>query len=541
MVIAAVSISWSIPAFPGAEGFGANAEGGRGGAIIEVTNLNDNGAGSFRAALNASGPRIVVFRTGGTIELKNGIDITEPYITIAGQTAPGGGITLKCDSLFAGAPLKIKAHDVVIRYLRFRSGQKTIEADSGDALSLVYGYNIIIDHCSISWATDECLGMWIDTAIGGHEIRDVTVQWCILSEGLIADMVDWHSMGSLLGHGVLNLSVHHNLYASNNERNPRIKTNGVVDFVNNVIYNYGDYPGQCTDEYSQVPINYVGNYVKSGPNSRLSAYELRLLQTTGNGFSVYVKDNIGPHRTNDSQADNLVIPAAERQYLTTTRHSAPLVTTTSAMLAYQQVLANAGVQLHVQDSVDKRIMNEVINHTGSIILSPSEVGGWPVLAMGTPPIDSDHDGMPDEWENSKALNPMNPADANQDPNHNGYTNIEEYLNELGNFWLDSLPSLQVLPANFVIAYAENTFLTNYPNPFNPRTNIVFNLPSGNSTAGKNYRLRIYNSYGQLVHSRSFSNNMGSVIWNAQGLNSGVYFVEVRGGNSVASKTIVLTK
>ncbi|MBW3538701.1 MAG: hypothetical protein KY476_00375 [Planctomycetes bacterium] len=222
-----------LPAFPGAEGFGAHTPGGRGGRVLEVVNLDDDGPGSLRAAIVAEHPRIIVFRIGGTIELPSPLAITHPFVTIAGQTAPGGGITLKSGAKNLYAPLQIKTHDVVIRHIRSRPGPGAIpppghEGSNVDALTIADlqrpVYNVIIDHCSFSWSVDEVVNSWYDA-------RDVTVQWCIMAEGLDRpqDRPGAGSKGPLFGgKGSDRISVHHNLIAHNVGRNPMIKATGLV-------------------------------------------------------------------------------------------------------------------------------------------------------------------------------------------------------------------------------------------------------------------------------------------------------------------------
>ncbi|MFZ2403686.1 MAG: hypothetical protein WAW41_01015, partial [Methylobacter sp.] len=227
----------SLPAFPAAggfgaaEGFGAETPGGRGGKIIEVTNLNDSGTGSLRAALAASGPRIVVFRVSGTIVVKSKMSVTQPFLTVAGQTAPGEGITLKNDPSNDKMPLVINTHDVVLRFLRVRAGASSADAGNIDATDLGNAYNVVVDHCSFSWATDE-----VFTAGGAH---DFTLQWNAMYEGLnnASHPEGAHSKGLHLREtGTDHISVHHNLLAHNYDRNPNINSDGTVDLVNNVFY-----------------------------------------------------------------------------------------------------------------------------------------------------------------------------------------------------------------------------------------------------------------------------------------------------------------
>lgn len=425
----------SAPAFPGAEGFGANSVGGRGGRVIEVTNLNDSGPGSLRAAIEAEEPRIVVFRTGGTIELQSSLDVRNPFITIAGQTAPGGGIALKNHPSNEGTPLRVFTHDVVIRYIRSRPGAATQETCCLDGIEILgnSAYNVIIDHCSASWSTDETMSTWYDP-------HDITIQWSIISEALFNSTHEKgpHSAGLMLGSdGSYNISIHHNLFAHNSERNPRIKTSGLVDFVNNVVYNYGVLAGYLSNDYSHLPANFVGNFFKMGSDST-STHEIELSPPGSFTFSLYVSGNIGPHRPSDDLEDWLVVAPEDREWVVPARHVAPPVTTTSAFEAYDQILVNAGATIGLdsqgnsywrRDAVDERIVNDVRNGTGGIINDPSEVGGWPELAAGTAPSDTDHDGMPNKWELLWGFHPCNSYDGPGDTDGDGYTNVEEYLNE----------------------------------------------------------------------------------------------------------------
>jgi pectate lyase len=432
-------IVWAAPsvsAFPGAEGFGARSVGGRGGRAIEVTNLNDHGPGSLRAALEARGSRIVVFRVGGTIELTTPLEITQPFITIAGQTAPGGGITLKHAATGKESTLDVLTHDVIIRYMRFRPGPSPPRPGMTDALG-IYGddtYNVIVDHCSFSWATDQNVGTWF----GAH---DITIQWSIIAEGLHCSTHEkgCHSMGMLLGSdGSYNISVHHNLFAHNHERNPCIKTSGLVDVVNNVIYNSWGTPTVVSDDFGKVPVNCVANYVKCGVDSNPDKHLITVVNVGDSGAELFVRGNILPVRPRDDMDEWLAVKPVARQWIVATRHSAPLVTTTSASEAYDDVLADAGATIGLdsqgnkywrRDAVDARILNDVRNGTGRIIDDPSEVGGWPRLAAGVAPRDSDHDGMPDNWEEIHGFDPQDSFDGPADTDGDGYTNLEEYLNE----------------------------------------------------------------------------------------------------------------
>jgi pectate lyase len=434
-----------VPAFPGVEGFGALAAGGRGGQVIEVTNLNDSGPGSFRAAVGAIGPRLVVFRVAGTIELTSSVLINSPYITIAGQTAPGGGITIRGVDSGIDTLINVVTHDVVIRYLTLRAGPPS----AGDGMEIMAlekhdTYNVVIDHNSMSWAVNRNLTTWYD-------VHDLSIQWNIFSEGLNCSIhpKGCHSKGVLLGGyasdedknepGATNISFHHNLMAHNGERNPLITTSGVVDVVNNVAYNpfwsFSDVDFQ--NQLTVIPANYTGNYFKAGPDTDSSKYSIDVASPPLLGAKIYVQGNIGPHRFDITQPEINIVGPEARSYIISVRNPAPMVTTTTAPEAYDQVLAGAGANMRVgcdgtflsrRDVIDERIVNDVRNGTGKIIDDPSEGGGYLTIPPATPCTDSDHDGMPDEWEKKYDLDPQNPSDGAQDLNSDGYTNLEEYLN-----------------------------------------------------------------------------------------------------------------
>ena len=432
------SSALALTAFPGAEGFGAETVGGRRGKVYEVTNLKDSGTGSFRAAIEASGPRIVVFRTGGIIKLNANLVIKNPYITIAGQTAPGGGITLK------GGELLVVTHDVIIRYITVRRGP----GGSNHALGIYSNgssnlYNIMIDHCSLSWGTDSVSETWY----GPHA---VTWQWTIFSEALDCSThpKGCHSKGVMLGgykasesggFGSYNLSLHHNLIAHVGERSPMVKSSGLADIVNNVQYNnYWTHSHvYMTSKHGTIPVNFVNNYFKKGPDSNTSQ-ALGVVDEGGSACSIYWSGNISYRRTNDSMSQTVDVKSSALPYITTTHHPVSMpVTTTSAFEAYDQVLADSGNNKGLncdgtffsrRDAIDQRVANDVKQGTGRIIDDPSDVGGWPSIAEGIGCADSDHDGMPDEWENLHGLNPNDSSDNIQDSNNDGYTNIEEYLN-----------------------------------------------------------------------------------------------------------------
>ncbi len=411
-----------VPAFPGAEGFGASASGGRGGSVYEVTNLNDDGPGSLREAVS-QGNRTVVFRVSGTIDLKKKLVLTKPNLTIAGQTAPGDGICLR------NRTFEISTENVIVRYLRSRLGDVSRQED--DSINLRNARKVILDHCSASWSVDEALSL-------AGTVSEVTVQWCLIAESLNQSI---HAKGAH-GYGSLArangpVSFHHNLWAHNNGRNPRLGDNygrppfPVFDFCNNVIYNYGATCSGLTQ--GQLKVNYVANYIRPGPSSKA-----RTPITVGgpSDLHFYIRDNLVDGK-DDLTADNTrffhPVEIDGKKQVQTVAEPFPVrpVRTISAREAYEAVLATVGASLPVRDSVDRRIINEVRERKGSIIDSQKQVGGWPELKSTAAPLDSDHDGIPDAWEKQHGLNPNDPSDgAKLAADGSGYTNLEVYLNEL---------------------------------------------------------------------------------------------------------------
>ena len=434
-------------AFPGAEGFGANTIGGRGGVIYEVTNLNDTGTGSLRACVEASGARTCVFRTGGLIVLQSALRIVNPYITIAGQTAPGGGITLKKAS--GGDVFLTQTHDVIIRYITSRPGPGGENHANQIAKNGTELYNIIIDHNSLSWGVDSNIETW-------YRVRDASIQWSLISEALnnSTHSKGAHSKGLMIGgyqgsesggKGSENISVLNNLMAHNAERNPLMQLCGIAQVINNTTYN-----PQWTFSHQQLNciagesyINWINNYHKKGPSSTSNS-DLKIIPADDGTWSsgkAYLQGNIGPGRPNDSLSESswvTVKSGAPAGVVVTSPAPAPAVYSTNAMQAYNSVVADGGVGnsrglncdgswVNRRDSIDARVINEVKTGTGKIIDDPSQVGGWIIPAAGVPCVDSDHDGMPNVWEQIYGFNP-NIADGSGDKDGDGYTNVEEYFN-----------------------------------------------------------------------------------------------------------------
>ena len=370
-----------VSTVPAPEGFGAATPGGRGGREIAVTTLADGGPGSFRAAVTAAGPRIVVFRVEGLVSLASPVTIAEPFVTIDGAGAPGGGVTIR------GSEVVIRAHDVVIRHVRFRPGD--ISGKEVDALNVAGdSHDVLIDHVSASWAVDENL-----SASGA--IRDVTIQWSIIAEGLNRSVHSKgaHGYGSLV-RAVGGVTLHHNLWAHNDSRNPRLGDNygaapwPTFDVRNNVIYDYGSVASGMTGD--RLSANYVGNYIRPGPSTTLGtspstgrATREPIVLTATADVRYFVEGNVVDGR-DDLTADNTKLftpPAANGRPLVTIERrpfDAPAVRTTSAAQALEDVLAGAGATLPRRDDVDARIVREVRTRGGRIIDSQKDVGGWTV-------------------------------------------------------------------------------------------------------------------------------------------------------------------
>jgi hypothetical protein len=437
-------------AFPHAEGFGRFSVGGRGGDVYHVTTLDDYNPktdkplkGSLRfGMLSQEGPRTIVFDLSGTIRLKEELRGTKSYLTIAGQTAPGDGITLR-DYTFKltgeqGKPM----HDVIIRFIRFRHGDVTKQ--SGDGLSTNWINDLILDHISAGWTID-CI----------HDLRDAarfTMQWSVFAEALNQSTHyknGAHAMLSSYSHLYGNVSVHHNLMASSRNRHPtlgggdRTDTTAVVDFRNNLVFNWasGTNFGQCRH-------NLINNYYKPGESTDYKANKpLRMKSSRASSGVGYLSGNYFAGAPKEFNSDNYTAvdynlygtPAETNKYKGTSRaqweSKSPFVSgddlpkTDSHETTYQIVLERAGASL-VRDAVDKRVIAGVKDGTNRLIDSQIEVGGWPELTTKPAPKDSDGDGMPDKWEIVNKLNSSDPADRNSHTLNKNFTNLEVYLNSL---------------------------------------------------------------------------------------------------------------
>lgn len=443
-----------VIAFPGADGGGRYTTGGQGGNIYVVTSLEDDivdpKIGTLRYGIQTTGKRIIVFNVAGRIDLKGDLSIRSGSVTILGQSAPGDGICL------SGYPLIVRANNVIIRFLRFRMGD--LNGREADALTIEKGHsNIIVDHCSCSWSTDECLSI--------YGVENATVQYCIVSESLNNSVHAKGAHGYAGIWGGKNTSFHHNLLAHHSSRMPRFDHDyvteanvGPTDFINNVVYNWGGnsaYGGESRKTSgNQRQYNFIANYYKPGPATK-SGVKARLLNPTtkcGNcGSSVvpgkfYVVNNT-MYGSSTVTADNWsgVYPdesSKKEQCKSTLRFSFDYCMTKeqTAQEAYDAVLAKVGCSLK-RDAVDARIVDEVQKgtytysgsngSTGGLIDTPADVGGWPEYT-GTKDfsLDTDKDGIPNEWETLHGLDPEDPKDARATTLSKPYLNLEVYLNDI---------------------------------------------------------------------------------------------------------------
>ncbi len=484
-----------IPAFPGAEGGGMYTFGGRGGKVLTVTNLNDDGPGSFRWACEQGGARIIVFNVSGIIRLKSPIYVRAPYITIAGQTAPGDGV------IIAGESFQVDTHDVIVRHMRFRRGE-TLVTNREDSFGGNPVGNIMIDHCSCEWGLDENISFYrhmFDMHDGKPMRKEPTVNVTIQNTISAKALDTWnHAFGSTIGGE--NTTFMRNLWADNTGRNPSIGWGGVFNYINNVVYNWVHRTADG-GEFTTMS-NFINNYYKPGPltpkdtpvGHRIVKAESRSqglfsfkqfgrVYAVGNimeGYPEITKDNWnGGVQTADKDGE---MDATELALMHSNEpFEMPFVKIMGAEQAFDWVLSNAGATIPCRDIVDQRICEEVRtgqayyvkdyekelnkiekktkvaqnpygdmwglheksknddglfkyrrlakdSYKQGVITDPRQMGGYPEYKAWEPYVDTDGDGMPDEWEKQYGLNPNDPTDAQKDCNGDGYTNIEKYIN-----------------------------------------------------------------------------------------------------------------
>jgi pectate lyase len=436
-------------AFPGADGYGRFTKGGRGGRVIVVSNLNDKGPGSLRDAVEGKSPRIVVFAVSGTIHLESKLDFLSD-LTVAGQTAPGGGICL------ADFPVFIRGNNIIVRYLRFRMGDKNqrggmVDGNGGDdAFGGTRKNNIIVDHCSLSWSTDEVFSIYAGDS--------TTLSWNLIAEPMNYSYhfesgdkdYEHHGYGAIWGGK--HLSAHHNLFAHCNSRTPRfdgIRNSQVenVDYRNNVIYDWGEnnvYAGEGGN------YNIINNYYKWGPSTK-QVVKYRIVNPYKRDpdipFGKFYLEGNYVDGASDVTANNwkgLILNKGNEADMASVKMNvafpAAPIHSENAREAYESVLKNVGAILPQRDTLDQRIINEVKNRTGRMIdvqggylhgtAYDATVNAWPMLVSAAAPKDSDQDGMPDDWEVKNGLNPNDASDATGYKLDKQYTNVEVYLNSL---------------------------------------------------------------------------------------------------------------
>lgn len=486
-----VAQNTGIPAFPGAEGFGKYTSGGRGGKVYIVTNLNDSGPGSLREGVEAIGHRTIIFEVSGTISLKSRLNVGDGNLTIAGQSAPGDGITIK------EFPFRvINRNNVIIRFMRFRLGDTA--GLENDAFECIGSQNVIIDHCTFSWGTDETCSV--------YDVENATIQYSIISEGLNHSVHSKgpHGYGGLIGGE--KLSYFRNLVAHFWIRMPSRTfmgtRNGTVDIRENTFYNWGF---RATDNGANTTTNLSRNYYKPGPATYAHQHSATITKAFLNPTSregnpdtygkFYLEGNFMP--TIDLSKDQWLGVRLESDDLTkafieNTKNkdqtgklipfqvpSGIYANIKSAEDAFNEVLKSAGSSL-VRDTIDKRLIEEVRNGTitykGSktnlpgIIDSQNDVGGWPQLKSHSAPKDTDRDGMPDEWELAMGLNPnlYNPNGYHLDED---YTNLEVYLNGLVAHLMPEdnrvpVHEISVNPQNLLLKIGESASLDHQVLPAN---------------------------------------------------------------------------
>jgi Ca2+-binding RTX toxin-like protein len=434
-------MSSSPLAFPGAEGYGASTVGGRGGQVLTVTNLNDSGVGSLRWALeDVSGPRTVVFAVSGTIHLDSQILISNPFVTIAGQTAPGDGITLEA------ARIRVKADEVIIQGLHFRPGDQPSDPDSDSWDGLMIGttdftvHNVVVDHNTFEWAVDENLS--INGSVDG-----VTISNNIIAQGLSNSIhpKGEHSKGLLISNwdqldptADRNITVIGNLFAGNEQRNPEVRAGQNIEIINNLIYDYGLANhavalGGGANGTLATTVNVIGNVLVAGPDTNHDNTPPISVTTMGAGSSVYLFDNIWSLLATDAAGNQSQTKIAwddgGLKYVTTTAGfgSGALIIDSSAVADY--VLANAGAGAGHLDPTDSALIAAVRAGAAVMVDSVAQAGGYPAFGPAVAPTDSDGDGMPNWFEDLYGFN-SRVADNNGDSDHDGYTNLEEYLDGL---------------------------------------------------------------------------------------------------------------
>ena len=542
------------PAFPSAEGDGMYTTGGRGGQILYVTKLTDDGSvGTLRWAINLTGARTILFKVAGLIPLTSELRIKNGNLTIAGQSAPGDGICLK------NYTVVLQANNVIIRFMRFRMGDEAAEADklagntsySWDGADAIWGKDqtdIILDHCSMSWNIDECSSF--------YDNKRFTMQWCFMAESMRNSI---HSKGA---HGYGGIwggepaTYHHNILAFHDSRNPRFcgsrynnsPSTELVNFVNNVIYNWGGNSGYAGEGGSY---NMINNYYRSGPaTGSSSTYRIfspngdtgTNSQPAGVWGTFYLNGNVMKNYPAVTSNNWLGFQPASlgtksiTDLESTVPFAAPILTTQSATDAYLSVTSYAGASLK-RDAVDKRIASNILNgtisctagsngSTGGFIDSQKDVGGWPTYTYdpNAVPLDTDGDGMPDSWEIAHGLNPTNAADGNTTTLDGNYTNVEVYLNEL----VKPVTDIQTKITATENVYSQS--LKIYPNPV---TNGNISINADNTIVSA----QLFSLNG--IKLNEFKTSSSSLSVPMDKLKTGAYILKITLENGHSIPTIIV--
>ncbi|WP_296317490.1 Ig-like domain-containing protein [Winogradskyella sp. UBA3174] len=519
-----------LPAFPGAEGYGKYAVGGRGGQVIRVTNLNDSGAGSLRAAIDASGPRTVIFDVGGRINLQSTLTINNPFITIAGQHSVGDGITLSMEGTPNDVVLQVQTNDVIIRYLTLRRSEFEVSEQNSDNLVITNAHNVIIDHCSFSWASDENIAIYDYDGNNEANVYDITIQ-----NSLIDTAWGGNDKGIIASGGVDRLTFYNLLFSSVGQRQPLIKneTGNYVtedtyfEIINTVTFEgklHASFPNNI-EESGTKHLNYINNLCIDSGFSRNMLYV-----STAYPVSIFTEGNISPLRTSiTSPVDwdeewSVVQPGGGSSDVQNTLNTSYRVTTpkNTPIIADGVVLINAvnlfdslkdhvGASLPTRDSEDARAINDVETQ---IATAPVTSGTFPILTSGTPFTDVDNDGMPDFWEILEYGNLV--SNGVVDTDIDGYTDLEEYLNQTANGQIPDVPaeSVVITPNTATINLPDSVALSTAFTPVNT-SNQSGAWTSSNSSIATVETNGLVTSVSEGLATITFTSNSGGFIDTAE--------------------------
>lgn len=500
----------ALPAFPGAEGFGAQTVGGRGGKVYIVTNTNSSGAGSFSSALMAAEPRIIVFRVSGVITSNGPVygawEVRGPQsnFTIAGQTSPGG-ITLVGGYESFWYNYANPMHDMIIRFVRFRSGNV-----ANHGLMMAEVNNLMIDHCDFSGGTDECLDLC--------HAYDVTVEWSTICNSSTSGQ----TYGLLMAYPpTYNISLSHLLMSNHKNRGPHMHwgsdanavppNNGLTDYRNNICYNFGDLSFNTYVSTQKANMNIVGNYFKEGPNSAKFLGQVQL-----GGVTAYETDNVMMPKGGSANRSQMAGCVSAK---TATPFTTAAVTTHTADNAYQVVLDSVGAW--PRDAMNVRSVSEVRNGTGQF----GKQDDAKITTGPAAPPDADNDGMPDCWESANGLNPNDAADNIKDKFGNGYNNIEEYINDVALIQMGRTPIHT--PCQSVVETYDKTgnlsWLSISPNPCAGTGTIALSIPFLKDKNNNN--IQMLDGQGRVISNLKAS-KMSRVNLGNEGkrLTPGIYFI-----------------